>query len=70
VSAQTSDVLGAAEPLSRSPNGVKQGTATASAEVEIVVISDTEGRVVCKYSGPGHGTGWFTRLRLWLSRWL
>jgi hypothetical protein len=41
-----------------------------SAEVEIVVISDMEGRVVCKYSGPGQRTGWFTRLRLWLSRWL
>jgi hypothetical protein len=41
-----------------------------SAEVDVVVISDTEGRVVCKYSGPGQPTDWFARLRFWLSRLL
>jgi hypothetical protein len=40
-----------------------------SPEVTIVVISDTDGQVVCRYSGDGQRSGWLTFLRSWLSRW-
>jgi hypothetical protein len=40
-----------------------------SAEIEIVSISDSEGTVVCRYSGEGRRLDWIAFLRSWLSRW-
>jgi hypothetical protein len=42
----------------------------ASPELSIVAISDLQGRVVCRYTAPGHTPGWFTALQGWLSRWI
>jgi hypothetical protein len=39
---------------------------TAS-EITIVVISDPEGHVVCRYSSEGQGRRWFDSLRSWVS---
>jgi hypothetical protein len=39
-------------------------------EIEIVVVCDLDGRVVCRYSGEGHKPYWIALVRSWLSRWL
>ena len=41
----------------------------SSPEISIVVISDLQGRAVCRYAGPGHGRAWIAFLRYWLRRW-
>jgi hypothetical protein len=41
----------------------------SSREVSIVVISDLQGKAVCRYAGPGHKRDWISLLRAWLSRW-
>jgi hypothetical protein len=40
-----------------------------SPEISIIVISDSEGKVVCRYSGKGREPYWLALLRSWLSRW-
>jgi hypothetical protein len=42
----------------------------SSPDITIIVISDPEGQVVCRYSGEGQEPYWLARLRSWLSRWL
>jgi WD40 repeat protein len=41
-----------------------------SPEISIIVISEPEGRVVCRYGGKGREPYWLALLRSWLSRWL
>jgi hypothetical protein len=41
-----------------------------SSYMEIIVVSDLEGRVVCRYTGPGRKPYWLLILRSWLRRWL
>jgi hypothetical protein len=39
-----------------------------SSEVEIVVISDSAGSVVCRYRSEGQSSSWLDFLRSWISR--
>ena len=40
-----------------------------SSDLTIVAISDAEGLVVCRYTGPGQKTDWIAFLQYWLTRW-
>jgi hypothetical protein len=42
----------------------------SSPELSIIAISDLQGRVVCRYTAPGHEKGWFTFLQGWPLGWI
>jgi len=41
----------------------------SSSKVTIIAISDLQGRIVCRYTGPGHQRSWIQVLRYRFARW-